>query len=187
MTYRRAQAEQAAHGASRVEKGRGQTHAHISPRDGPPLLTGVLGLPSKQGQRQASLDVLVPVDRRSDAGKDLGVRGDGNGQPCAPAPHGRPHPPTRGLLPSHRTGGLPWEGCVCVFNREKGSLKIHASLKIQRQMSETSSDRNDRLRPRPPAPPREGALQTHRVHKPNVAQTRWLDQHPPREGGPRVP
>lgn len=93
-------------GTQGLEKRTGQTHIHVSPRDGTPLLTGVLGLPSEQGQRQASLDILVPVDGRSDAGKDLGVRGDGNGHPCGPALHGCPHPPTRGLLLSHRTREL---------------------------------------------------------------------------------
>ena len=104
MTYRRPTPRQG--GAQGLEKQTGQTYVHISPHDGTPLLTWVLGLPSKQGQRQASLDVLVPVDGRSDAGKDLRVRGDGNGHPCALALHGSPHPPTRGLLLSHRAGEL---------------------------------------------------------------------------------
>jgi hypothetical protein len=35
------------------------------------VLTWVLGLPSKQGQSQASLDIFVAIDGRSNAGKDL--------------------------------------------------------------------------------------------------------------------
>lgn len=104
VTYRRPTPRQG--GAQGLEKRTGQTYVHISPRDGTPLLTRVLGLPSEQGQRQASLDVLVPVDGRSDAGKDLRVRDDGNGHPCALALHGSPHPPIQGLLLSHRTGEL---------------------------------------------------------------------------------
>jgi hypothetical protein len=38
-------------------------------------LTWVLGLPSKQGQSQASLDVFMPIDGGCNAGKDLRDRG----------------------------------------------------------------------------------------------------------------
>lgn len=49
------------------------------------LLTWVFGLPSKQSQRQASLDVFVPIDGRSNTGKDLkeGRRANGNRALCS--------------------------------------------------------------------------------------------------------
>lgn len=68
---------------------------------GPPApLTRVFGLPSKQSQCQASLDVFVPVDGRSNAGKDLGVGGGAMGtvtmcsgleRPCTAATPPTPH------------------------------------------------------------------------------------------------
>lgn len=55
------------------------------------VLTWVFGLPSKQGQSQASLDVFMTIDGRSNAGKDLRKGGRMTGMGTDTHRVGHPH------------------------------------------------------------------------------------------------